>query len=79
MILKALDVNLGKTDEVVMVPLDAMGFVHLRARDLWYTDAVAVFWKVLDGAVPELRPTQAAARPIRDGTVSETTGGSRPA
>lgn len=48
-----LDVNLGKADEVEMVPADAMGFVHLRLRDLWKTEAMAEFRKVLERAGPE--------------------------
>ncbi len=42
------DVALTKADELELVPADAMGFVHLRAAEMWKSEAMAEFRKVLD-------------------------------
>lgn len=47
------DVALTRADEVEMVPADAMGFAHVRLADMWRTEAMAEFRKVLEKAGPE--------------------------
>ena len=48
------DVALTKADEVELVPADAMGFVHLRAADMWKSEAMAEFRKVLEKSGPDV-------------------------
>ena len=47
------DVSLTKADEVEMVPADATGFAHVRLADMWKSDAMSEFRKVLEKAGPE--------------------------
>ncbi|MDB5313650.1 MAG: hypothetical protein JWO38_7852 [Gemmataceae bacterium] len=47
------DVNLVKADEMEMVPADATGFAHARLADLWKTEAMAEFRKVVAKAGPD--------------------------
>jgi len=45
--------RMGAADELAMVPPDALGFVHLRARDTWKSEDLADLRKVLDKAGPD--------------------------
>jgi prepilin-type processing-associated H-X9-DG protein len=47
------DVSLAKADELNMVPADAVGFAHIRLADLWKTEGMAEFRKVLEKAGPD--------------------------
>lgn len=47
------DVALTRAEEVELVPADAMGFVHLRAAEMWKSEAMAEFRKVLEKAGPD--------------------------
>ena len=42
--------RLGNAEEVDLIPADSLGFVHVRARDLWKTHELADVRKVLDRA-----------------------------
>ena len=57
------DVALTKAEEVALVPADAAGFAHIRVTDLWHTDAMSEFRKVLEKAGPD------AAKALDDGFV----------
>ena len=50
---EVVPVSLGEADEVRLVPADAVGFVHVRLDDLWKTDAMAEFRKVVGKAGEE--------------------------
>jgi uncharacterized protein DUF1559 len=45
--------RLGNAEELAMVPADAVGFVHIRARDIWKAEEMADFRKVIERAGPE--------------------------
>jgi hypothetical protein len=45
--------RLGEAAELAMVPGDAVGFVHFRARDVWHSPHFAEFRKVIEKAGPE--------------------------
>ncbi|HEX4611900.1 MAG TPA: DUF1559 domain-containing protein [Urbifossiella sp.] len=47
------DVSLSAADELASVPADAAGFAHVRAADLWKTDALAEYRKVIGKAGDE--------------------------
>jgi hypothetical protein len=47
--------RLGAADEMVLVPGEAAGFVHVRLRDIWNTEAFTEFRKIVDKAGPEAR------------------------
>jgi hypothetical protein len=47
------DANLAKADELNMVPADATGFVHIRLADLWKSDAMEEYRKVVEKAGPQ--------------------------
>ena len=47
------DANLAKADELAMVPADAVGFVHVRLADLWKSDAMEQFRKIVEKAGPQ--------------------------
>ncbi|HXD84853.1 MAG TPA: DUF1559 domain-containing protein [Urbifossiella sp.] len=57
------DVALARAEEVELVPADAAGFAHIRVTDLWHTDAMSEFRKVLEKAGPD------AAKALDDGFV----------
>jgi hypothetical protein len=40
-------------DELALVPADALGFAHVRLADLWKSDALAEFRKVVEKAGPD--------------------------
>jgi prepilin-type processing-associated H-X9-DG protein len=40
-------------DELALVPADAVGFAHVRLADLWKSEALAEFRKVVDKAGPD--------------------------
>jgi hypothetical protein len=44
------DVSLGGADELALVPADAAAFAHVRAADMWKTDAMADVRQVLGKA-----------------------------
>jgi hypothetical protein len=45
--------RLGQAEELALVPGDAVGFVHIRARDIWKTEFLADFRKIIEKAGPE--------------------------
>jgi uncharacterized protein DUF1559 len=45
--------RLGAAEEVSMIPADSIAFVHIRARDIWKSEELADFRKVLDRAGPD--------------------------
>jgi hypothetical protein len=45
--------KLGHADELALVPTDAVGFVHFRARDVWRSEFLAEFRKIVEKAGPE--------------------------
>jgi hypothetical protein len=47
---RVADVSLAPAEELALVPADAAGFVHVRAADLWKTEAVADYRRVLGKA-----------------------------
>lgn len=47
------DVALAKAPELDLVPADASAFIHVRLADLWRTEAMAEFRRVLEKAGPE--------------------------
>jgi hypothetical protein len=47
------DVGLGKADELELVPADALGFAHVRLADLWKTEALSEFRKIVEKAGPD--------------------------
>ncbi|MBX9582899.1 MAG: DUF1559 domain-containing protein [Gemmataceae bacterium] len=47
------EANLPPADELKLVPADAAGFVHVRLADLWETEALAEFKKIVDKAGPD--------------------------
>jgi hypothetical protein len=47
------EVNLAAADELRLVPADAAGFVHVRLADLWKTEAMADFRKIVEKAGPD--------------------------
>ena len=57
------DVALAKAEEVELVPADAAGFAHIRVTDVWHTEAMSEFRKVLEKAGPD------AAKALDDGFV----------
>ena len=71
--------RLGNAEEVSMIPADSLGFVHIRARDLWKTEELADFRKVLDGRPEASNPQRRLRpRPPRSTTPRCGTGGSYP-
>src|SRR5206468_3717599 len=50
---KVADVALVKADEVEMVPADAMGFAHARLADMWKSEAMVEFRKMVERAGPD--------------------------
>jgi hypothetical protein len=46
-------VRLGGADELALVPTDAIGFVHVRARDLWLSEPMAELRKTIEKAGPD--------------------------
>ena len=51
------DVSLTEADELKFVPADAAGFAHVRLADLWKTEAMAEFRKVVEKAGPDALKT----------------------
>ena len=47
------DASLAKVDDPSMVPADALGFVHVRLADLWKSDAMEQYHKVVEKAGPQ--------------------------
>ncbi|MBM3982749.1 MAG: DUF1559 domain-containing protein [Planctomycetes bacterium] len=47
--------RLGAADEMVLVPGEATGFVHVRLRDIWNTEAFTEFRKIVDKAGPQAK------------------------
>lgn len=47
--------RLGAADEMVLVPGEASGFVHVRLRDIWNTEAFTEFRKIVDKAGPQAK------------------------
>lgn len=45
--------RLGAAEELAMVPPDSIGFVHIRARDIWKSEDLSELRKVLDKAGPD--------------------------
>jgi hypothetical protein len=45
--------RLGTADEVALVPADAAGFIHVRVRDVWKSDALADIRAIIDRAGPD--------------------------
>ncbi|MBA4062708.1 MAG: hypothetical protein C0501_03200 [Isosphaera sp.] len=45
--------RLGEAKELALVPADAAGFVHVRARDIWKSPHLAEFRKAVDRAGPD--------------------------
>ncbi|MCE9563036.1 MAG: DUF1559 domain-containing protein [Planctomycetes bacterium] len=45
--------RLGEATELAMVPADAAGFIHIRARDIWKLETLAEFRKAVDKAGPD--------------------------
>jgi hypothetical protein len=55
--------RLGAAEEMSLVPADAAGFIHIRARDLWNTEGFAELRKIVEKAGPD------AARALDEGFV----------
>src|SRR5262245_55833038 len=55
------------------VPRDAAAFVHIRARDLWQTDALKEARHLLDRAGPEAWKEFARKSPINPSTIDRIT------
>ena len=47
------DVSLPKASELDLVPADGVAFAHVRLADMWRTDAMSEFRKVLEKAGPD--------------------------
>ncbi|QJW93581.1 DUF1559 family PulG-like putative transporter [Frigoriglobus tundricola] len=47
--------RLGKAEEMDFVPADAAGFIHVRVRGLWHTEAFADFRKLVEKAGPQAK------------------------
>jgi|GEM_PF-1243675 len=47
------DVSLAKASELDLVPADGLAFAHVRLADMWRTDAMSEFRKVLEKAGPD--------------------------
>src|SRR4051812_21194823 len=47
---RVADVSLAPAEELALVPADAAGFVHVRAADLWRSDAMAEYRRVVGKA-----------------------------
>lgn len=45
--------RLGEAKELAMVPADATGFIHVRARDIWKSEYLTEFRKAVDKAGPD--------------------------
>src|SRR5579872_3974626 len=45
--------RLGQAEELAMVPVDAFGFVHVRARDLWKSEFLTELRNLVENAGPE--------------------------
>jgi hypothetical protein len=45
--------RLGNAEELAMVPADSVGFIHIRARDLWKSEDLSDLRKVIDKAGPD--------------------------
>lgn len=45
--------RLGKAGELALVPTDSLGFVHLRARDIWKSEHLEQFRRAIDKAGPD--------------------------
>ena len=45
--------HLGKADELALVPRDAVGFVHVRAHDIWKSDGMKEIRNLVDKAGAE--------------------------
>ena len=45
--------RLGEAKELAMVPTDASGFIHIRARDIWKSEYLDQFRKAVDKAGPD--------------------------
>src|SRR4051812_40309684 len=44
---------LATAEELDLVPADAVAFAHLRVAEVWHTEALAPFRKLIDKAGPE--------------------------
>jgi hypothetical protein len=49
--------RLGEANEMSLVPAEAAGFVHIRVRALWDTEAFAEARKIIDAAGPQAKAT----------------------
>jgi hypothetical protein len=45
--------RLGQAEELALIPTDALGFVHIRARDLWKSEILTELRQIVDKAGPE--------------------------
>jgi prepilin-type processing-associated H-X9-DG protein len=45
--------RLGNAEELAMVPADSIGFVHVRARDIWKSEHLDQFRRAIDKAGPD--------------------------
>jgi Protein of unknown function (DUF1559) len=45
--------RLGPADELAMVPPDSIGFIHVRARDIWKSEHLEQFRKAIEKAGPD--------------------------
>jgi hypothetical protein len=46
--------KLGVANEIAMIPADSIGFVHLRARDVWKSEQFAEVRKIIEKAGPDV-------------------------
>jgi hypothetical protein len=52
-LIQADELAFVSADELALVPTDALGFVHIRVRDLWKSEFLAEFRKIVEKAGPE--------------------------